>query len=69
MFYITASFLAVEANHLSVVEKMLKSGVGVNARGLGRKTALHIAAAQNYVEVVKLLLDRNAKLDLRDAEG
>ncbi|KAH6612812.1 hypothetical protein B0J18DRAFT_441118 [Chaetomium sp. MPI-SDFR-AT-0129] len=69
MFYITAFFLAVEANHPAAVEKMLDSGVDVDTRGVRGKTALHIAAARNYVEVVKVLLARNAAVDLRDAAG
>lgn len=57
MFYIIVFFFVVEVNYLLVVEKMLKSGVGVNVCGLGCKMVLYIVVVQNYVEVVKFFFD------------
>ncbi|GAA0161311.1 non-receptor serine/threonine protein kinase [Lithospermum erythrorhizon] len=52
------------------VEELLESeGVDVNSIDLDGRTALHIAACEGHVEVVKLLLGKRANIDARDRWG
>ena len=51
------------------VEDLLDEGVDVNSIDLDGRTALHIAACEGHVEVVKLLLSRRANIDARDRWG
>ncbi|MBA0779807.1 hypothetical protein Gotri_004012, partial [Gossypium trilobum] len=51
------------------VEDLLNEGVDVNSIDLDGRTALHIAACEGHVEVVKLLLVRKANIDARDRWG
>lgn len=51
------------------VEDLLNEGVDVNSIDLDGRTALHIAACEGHVEVVKLLLIRKANIDARDRWG
>lgn len=44
-------------------------GIDVNSIDLDGRTALHIAACEGHVEVVKLLLTRKANIDARDRWG
>lgn len=48
------------------VRHLVESGVGVNSSDYDRRTALHIAAAEGHTEVVQLLLDLKADVDLKD---
>jgi len=52
----TALHTAAAAGHGSVVNALLETNVDLNARDYERRTALHLAASQNRVEVVELLL-------------
>ncbi len=57
-------------NRSSVVELLLQDDrVNINRRGENGFTALHLAATQGHVEIVRLLLARGADRDLRDARG
>lgn len=51
------------------VEDLLNEGIDVNSIDLDGRTALHIAACEGHVEVVKLLLSRKANIDARDRWG
>lgn len=51
------------------VEDLLDEGIDVNSIDLDGRTALHIAACEGHVEVVKLLLSRKANIDARDRWG
>ncbi|MBA0768384.1 hypothetical protein Gotri_017186, partial [Gossypium trilobum] len=51
------------------VEDLLNEGMDVNGIDLDGRTALHVAACEGHVEVVKLLLSRNANIDARDRWG
>ena len=61
---------------VSEVERLLAAGANVEARtsafvaGIGRNsTPLIIAAYYNYFDVMRLLLDRGARIDACDNEG
>lgn len=51
------------------VEDLLNEGIDVNSIDLDGRTALHIAACEGHVDVVKLLLVRRANMDVRDRWG
>ncbi|MFQ5507216.1 MAG: ankyrin repeat domain-containing protein, partial [Planctomycetota bacterium] len=56
---------AAEANQLHTVLLMLDAGFDITARGDYTGTPLHQAALRGNVDVVKLLLDRGAPVNLR----
>lgn len=51
------------------VEGLLKDGVDVNSIDLDGRTALHIAACEGHMAVVRLLLSWKANVDARDRWG
>ncbi|CAL0306512.1 unnamed protein product [Lupinus luteus] len=51
------------------VEDLLNEGIDVNSIDLDGRTALHVAACEGYVHVVRLLLSRKANIDARDRWG
>ncbi|CAL9134497.1 unnamed protein product, partial [Musa textilis] len=51
------------------VEDLLKDGLDVNSIDLDGRTALHIAACEGHVDVVRLLLSWRANIDARDRWG
>jgi len=51
------------------MEDHLKGGIDVNSIDLDGRTALHIAACEGHVDVVKLLLSWKANVDARDRWG
>lgn len=48
---------------------MLDDGIDVNSIDLDKRTALHIAACEGHLEVVKLLVNRRVNIDARDRWG
>jgi ankyrin len=54
---------------LDGVSAALTLGSDINASNPAGETALHIASAQGYTEVVKLLAERGADLNARNARG
>jgi ankyrin repeat protein len=54
---------------LDAVSTALMQGSDINAVNPAGDTAMHIAAAQGYGEVVKLLADRGADLNVRNTRG
>ncbi|THU68820.1 hypothetical protein C4D60_Mb08t07880 [Musa balbisiana] len=51
------------------VEELVENGVDVNSIDLDGRTALHIAACEGHIGVVKLLLSWRANIDARDRWG
>lgn len=51
------------------IRELLDSGVNVNFKDIDGRTALHVAACQGLADVVSLLLDRGAEVDLKDRWG
>jgi ankyrin repeat protein len=58
--------IAVESNQRGIVQKLLREGADVNAKGAsgGHATALWAAAGKGYVEIAKDLLSAGARFDL-----
>nr|CAD1818375.1 unnamed protein product [Ananas comosus var. bracteatus] len=50
-------YLANEGD-MEGIRELLDSGVDVNFRDIGGRTALHVAACQGFADVVELLLER-----------
>lgn len=48
---------------------MIARGTDVNARNYKGQTALHCAARAGFVDIVSLLLEHGAEVDLRDDKG
>lgn len=59
----------VNEGDLDGITELLESGTDVNFRDIDHRTALHIAACQGYDDVVKLLLEKGAEVDLKDRWG
>lgn len=59
---------ACECGNINIVEYLLACGIGVNTTSHGM-TALHSAAFGGSIEIVKLLLDRNANMEAINAYG
>lgn len=55
--------------NLTRVQEAISSGHDVNLKGAGGYTALHAAALNNHVEVLRLLLDSGAEVSPRLESG
>ena len=62
----SALHLSAARGHDDVVETLLDQGLDVDTRGAEERTALMAAAMFSRGSTVKLLLDRGARLDLRN---
>lgn len=51
---------------LVLVKKMIEKGAHVNALNNVNRTPLHIAYARQYPEIIDLLLENNARMDIKD---
>ncbi|MBA2341639.1 MAG: ankyrin repeat domain-containing protein, partial [Pyrinomonadaceae bacterium] len=60
---------AAETGATDVVDKLLKSGVNVNARPSNGTTALIRAASNNHVETVRLLIANGADINAARSDG
>ena len=52
-----------------MVDRLIDAGADVNARGVGRQTALMRAAKRGHSEIARKLLSSGARPDLRDRTG
>ena len=57
------------AGNLAAVKLFVVAGMDVNAKGKDGGTALHEAAGQGRLDIVKYLVDRGACVRVRDAYG
>ncbi|PIA29590.1 hypothetical protein AQUCO_05800018v1 [Aquilegia coerulea] len=62
-------FMASQGDVASVQDLLTNKAVDVNSIDLDGRTALHIAACEGHVDVVKLLLTNKANIDARDRWG
>ena len=60
---------ATEADALGALTLLLETPVDVNAANANGQTALHNAAARGSDPIVKLLIEKGAKLDVKDRLG
>ena len=66
---ITALWLAVKANNFALMGDLLNHSANIDEVVLDGRTVLHLAADRSTELIVKLLLDRNANLSIRDNKG
>ena len=65
---VNAFCVAISKGDFETVKKMIEFGENVNKTSNG-KTPLMYAARYNRAEIVKLLLNNGAKLDIKDSSG
>ena len=61
--------IATNGNYDILVKYFIEKGSDVNKQNLEGNTPLHIAAKNKNMEIIKLLLDHQAKLDIPNKEG
>ncbi len=61
--------IEIEAVTLESVKLAIEFGVDVNVANADGNTALHAAAARGYDTVVRLLVDKSARTDIRNKRG
>jgi ankyrin repeat protein len=66
---VEALIMAVSIDNRPDVELVLKKGAEINGTNSIGRTALHIAAKQNHLEMAKFLLSRGADITARDRSG
>ncbi len=63
-----ALLAAAESGDLEAVKKTLEDGAEINAQEKDlRQSALHIASSKGFLEIVELLVEKNADILLLDA--
>lgn len=67
-FFCSALVLACAVGNLRVVYTLVKAGAAVNTNTATQVTPLHTACEKGYKEIVKLLVSRGAKVDVKDKE-
>ena len=61
---------AVEKNLVLIFEILLQNGADIEAKNnLTLRTPLYVASAMGHLEIVKMLLEKGAKMDVIDALG
>ncbi|XP_028646653.2 ankyrin repeat domain-containing protein 7-like [Erpetoichthys calabaricus] len=65
----TPLHLAVARNHDETAEFLLEMGANENSQSLCKRTPLMLAATYGYPKMVRLLLQYNVDLSLKDSEG
>jgi ankyrin repeat protein len=58
-----------EAQAIETIDRLLASGIDINATDARGRTALHGAALQGYDDVVQALVDRGADVAAEDNDG
>jgi uncharacterized protein len=64
---ITPLYLAAENGNAAIMDKLLKAGADPNSATPGGETALMTAARTGKLDAVKLLLDRDARVNTRES--
>jgi ankyrin repeat protein len=61
--------LASLTNNLEIAEPILEHGASVNASTCNLSTPLHLACSKGHVQMVKLLIVKEADIEARDNDG
>ena len=62
----TPLLLAAETNAIEVAELLIKRGADLRACGKRGATAIHVAAAEGNMSIVRMLLDAGVEIDIRE---
>ena len=65
----TPLLYVMNSGDLQLISLFLANGASVNTQGPGGRTALHLAVAASRPDTLKVLLEKAADPNLRDAEG
>ncbi len=60
---------AIIRNDITGVKQLIDSGTDINKQDGAGFTALHFACQENNIELVELLIERGAELEIRDVYG
>ena len=63
------SFPVADADKIAAIQFGIEHGVDINAVDGNGQTALHIAAGQSSARIVSALVERGAKLDVKNSQG
>jgi ankyrin repeat protein len=63
------SFPVADADKIAAIRFSIEQGVDVNAVDVNGQTALHVAAGQSSERIVSALIERGAKLEIKDKQG
>ena len=63
----TALHLAVESNHINIVEFCIKKGANVNLMKANMTSPLHLASTSGLVEIAKLLVENGADIEAKNS--
>ncbi|KAI3621462.1 inversin protein alternative isoform, partial [Moniliophthora roreri] len=61
--------VAAQTNNLASVQTLISKRVALDDKGLEGETALHMAAALGYIEIIEALIAAGASVDATDEEG
>ena len=61
---------AVNEGSIDKLREALKLGANLNSKGRqGGESALHFASQREYIEIIKILIDRGINVDIQDDDG
>ena len=63
------SFPVSDADKIAAIQFSLEQGVDINAVDGNGQTALHVAAGQSSARIVAALVERGARMDVKDKQG
>ena len=62
----TAFHLAVEKNHIKIVDLFIKKGSKVNSTKANLVSPLHLASTSGFIEIAKLLVTNGAVIESKN---
>ena len=69
MFFQTPLQDAIYYRHFRIAKLLINRGSPLDSKNINGETALHIAAKNGYIDIVKALLAKGASINIVDGEG
>ena len=60
---------AVRVNKPDILQFLLNSDANIDARGYSNRTCLHQCCVANYMEMIKMVVEKNPDMNAKDDEG